>query len=286
MKKILFILCLATFSLLIISCSVQNQDNAGKPNGKLYIIGGGDRPTEMVQQLIDLSEVEFGRYIIVLPMSSEDVDTAAYYSMKQFKDLGVSNITWFNFKKDELMEQTKLDSLINAGMIYISGGDQNRFMEIANGTPLVDAIHQAYHKGAIIAGTSAGAAVQSKKMITGNQHLHPDMKGYKTIQPKNIEIAEGLGLIESAIIDQHFIWRERMNRLISVCIENPNELAIGIDESTAILVDNNVATVYGKGQVLVLNATQANIFSSDSLLGAENIRINLYLPGQSFNLKP
>jgi cyanophycinase len=240
----------------------------------------------MVQQLIDLSEVKNGQYIIVLPMSSEDVDTAAYYSMKQFKDLGISNITWFNIKKDEPMEQTKLDSLINAGLIYISGGDQNRFMEIALGTPLVDAIHQAYQKGAIIAGTSAGAAVQSKKMITGNQHLHPDMKGYKTIQPKNIEIAEGLGLIKSAIIDQHFIRRERMNRLISVCIENPNELAIGIDESTAILVDGNRATVYGIGQVIVLNATRAKILSSDSLLGAENIRMNLYLSGQSFSLIP
>ncbi len=286
MKKTLLILFLVTSFLLIISCSVQTFDNTSKPNGKLYIIGGGERPTEMVQQLIDLSEVKNGQYIIVLPMSSEDVDTAAYYSMKQFKDLGISNITWFNIKKDEPMEQTKLDSLINAGLIYISGGDQNRFMEIALGTPLVDAIHQAYQKGAIIAGTSAGAAVQSKKMITGNQHLHPDMKGYKTIQPKNIEIAEGLGLIKSAIIDQHFIRRERMNRLISVCIENPNELAIGIDESTAILVDGNRATVYGIGQVIVLNATRAKILSSDSLLGAENIRMNLYLSGQSFSLIP
>jgi len=77
-----------------------------------------------------------------------------------------------------------------------------------------------------------------------------------------------------------------MNRLISVSIENPNELAIGIDESTAILVDGNKATVYGIGQVLVLNAKRANISSNDSLLGAENIKMNLYLPGQGFSLIP
>ena len=171
-------------------------------------------------------------------------------------------------------------------MIYISGGDQNRFMKIALGSPLVDAIHQAYKNGSVIAGTSAGAAVQSKKMITGNQLKNPNMKGYKTIQPNNIEIAEGLGLLSSAIIDQHFIWRERNNRLISVAIENPNELAIGIDESTAILVEGNMATVYGISQVLVLNASRASITVTDSLLGANNVKMDLYVPGQSFKLLP
>lgn len=262
----------------------MEQDSS--PKGKLYIIGGGKRPPEMVKQLIELSGVGQGKYIVVLPMSSEDVDTAAYWAMKQFKDLGITNITWFDFNEGEPFEKHKLDSIINAGMIYISGGDQNRFMKIALGSPLVDAIHQAYKNGSVIAGTSAGAAVQSKKMITGNQLKNPNMKGYKTIQPNNIEIAEGLGLLSSAIIDQHFIWRERNNRLISVAIENPNELAIGIDESTAILVEGNMATVYGISQVLVLNASRASITVTDSLLGANNVKMDLYVPGQSFKLLP
>lgn len=241
---------------------------------------------EMVKQLIELSGVERGKYIVVLPMSSEDVDTAAYWAMKQFKDQGVVNITWFNFDEGGEFEQSKLDSIENAGMVYISGGDQNRFMKIAKGTPLADAIRNAYKKGSVIAGTSAGAAVQSKKMITGNQLMHPQMNGYKTIQPKNIELTEGLGLIESAIIDQHFIWRERNNRLISVAIENPNELAIGIDESTAILVEGATAKVFGIGQVMVLNATQAEVTIADSLLGAKNIRMDIHIPGDTFSLVP
>jgi cyanophycinase len=273
------------FSLVIASCSSPSRVEV-EAKGKLYIIGGGKRPAEMVKQLIELSGVEQGRYIVVLPMSSEDVDTAAYWAMKQFKDLGVENITWFNFEKDGVIAQSKVDSLENAGMIYISGGDQNRFMDIVGGTPIELAIHAAYKKGAVIAGTSAGAAVQSKKMITGNQLLHPDMKGYKTIQPANIEIAQGLGLVSTAIIDQHFIWRERLNRLVSVCIEHPNELAIGIDESTAILVEGTTATVYGISQVFVLSAKKAVSTSNDSLLGAKNIRMDLYLPGQSFSLLP
>lgn len=286
MKKINTLLCFAFAAIILFSCETQPKIDTNLPAGKLYIIGGGKRPPEMVKQLIDLSGVEQGKYVVVLPMSSQDVDTAAFWAMKQFKDMGVTNITWFDFQEGGPFEQQKLDSIINAGMVYISGGDQNRFMKIALGTPLSDAIHQAYQKGAVIAGTSAGAAVQSKKMITGNQLINPEMRGYKTIQPNNIEIAEGLGLVTTAIIDQHFIWRERNNRLISVAIENPNELAIGIDESTAILVNGDSATVYGISQVLVLNASKSAISVADSLLGATNIKMDLYLPGQSFSMLP
>lgn len=286
MKAINIILGITISFLFFSSCSPSQESDLNQPKGKLYIIGGGKRPAQMVTQLIELSGVQDGKYIVVLPMSSQDVDTAAYWAMKQFKDLGVTRITWFDFQEGGPFDQQKLDSIINAGMIYISGGDQNRFMKIALGTPLVDAIHQAYQKGAVIAGTSAGAAVQSKKMITGNQLVHPEMRGYKTIQPNNIEIAEGLGLVSTAIIDQHFIWRERNNRLISVAIENPNELAIGIDESTAILVNGDSATVYGISQVIVLNASKSTVSVSDSLLGATSIKMDLYLPGQSFSILP
>ncbi len=283
MNKTLIVLSLSTLMLVSTSCS--NSTDSSNPKGLLYIIGGGKRPPEMVSQLIALSGAERGNYIVVLPQASSEPDTSAFWAMKQFTDKGVTNITFFNFKKGETVQQSTLDSLENAGMIYIAGGDQSLFMGIVLNTPIYNAIHNAYKKGAVIAGTSAGAAVMSKKMITGNQIKHPKMEGYKTIQQGNVEISEGLGLVTTAIFDQHFIWRERMNRLISVNIENPNELAIGIDESTAILVNGDSATVYGVSQVVVLNAANANTVAANSLLGANGIELNVYLPGQKFLLK-
>ena len=47
------------------------------------------------------------------------------------------------------------------------------------------------------------------------------------------------------LVDQHFIQRMRMNRLISTAIENPEKISIGIDESTAIMVENDSAKVVG-----------------------------------------
>ncbi len=75
----------------------------------------------MVNQLINLSGVTNGKYIILLPMASSEPDTAAFWAMKQFNDLGVSNITYYNTIKDEELSAEKLDSLENAGMIYKVG---------------------------------------------------------------------------------------------------------------------------------------------------------------------
>jgi cyanophycinase len=187
---------------------------------------------------------------------------------------------------DSLFSETAIDSVKSAGLIYITGGNQNVFMQIADRTGLADAIAEAYRKGAMISGTSAGAAVMSRKMITGNQASEEEYTGeFRTIHANNIEIRQGIGLLENAIIDQHFIERMRMNRLISACIENPEEVCIGIDESTAILVKNNVATVWGKSQVIVLRNHDKEIMENNGLLGARDLQLEVFMPGHSFPIQ-
>lgn len=254
--------------------------------GKLFIIGGGRRPASMIQSLIQLAGVDKAGYVVVLPMASELIDTASYYSSKQFKDLGVEKVYAMNFQSKEDMSTTRLDSLKNASLIYITGGDQNLFMKKVLNTPVYTAIHQAFTNGAVIVGTSAGAAMMGKKMISGNEFKHPEYTGdYRTIEANNIEIVEGLGLDTSVIIDQHFVKRMRMNRLISTCLENPMETCFGIDESTAILLDGNKVTVYGESQVIVLKHVSAETHIVNGLLGGEKIELNVYLPGDSFTIE-
>ncbi len=279
---------LITLILLSYSCTTEQYQKqvSDKPkNGKLFIIGGGKRPVEMIRSMVTISGVDTSGYIVILPMSSSVPDTAAYYGVKQFTDLGLKNVFALNFNDSLDITSKRIDSLKNASLIYISGGDQNRFMEIVNGTPIYDAIHDAYKNGALIAGTSAGAAVMSEKMITGNEYKHSEYTGnFRTIEANNIEIEKGLGLIENAIIDQHFVWRMRMNRLISACLENPEETGIGIDESTAILIENNKATVYGESQVVVLRHKTAETKIVNGLLGAAGMELSIYLPGDSFEI--
>lgn len=253
--------------------------------GKLFIIGGGKRPDSLMLRIVHESGVDKGGYAVVLPMSSSIPDTVAMTAVEQFNGIGLKNIFGLNFEKDENAPQSKIDSVKNAKLIYITGGNQNKFMDIVLNTPIYDAIHTAYKNGATIAGTSAGAAVMSKKMITGNEIKYPEYTGkYRTIEANNIEIKEGLGLLPNAIVDQHFIKRMRMNRLISTAIENPEKISIGIDESTAILVEKGWATVCGVSQVIVLKNMKNSKKEDRGLLGSEGMELSVYLLGNKFKL--
>ncbi len=263
--------------LLLFSQSIANM------NGSLFIIGGGKRPPEMFQRMIRESGVDKSGYVVILPMSSED-DSACYFAQKAFLDAGITAISCFDFGKIQ-PRPSCIDSITNARLVYIPGGDQRKFMQIVRSTPVYKAIHYVYDHGGMIAGTSAGAAVMSKMMITGDEFKHPQYTGdFKTIEADNIEVAEGLGLVTGVIIDQHFIKRMRMNRLISAVIEHPDLEGIGIDESTAIFVRGGTAEVVGSSQVVVISHHGKQSSVKNGLLGAKDLRLEVYLPGDKFEM--
>ena len=283
MKKLLFFIISAiiTFS----SCQQNQTAKDDSPTGKLFIIGGGKRPESLLNSMIDEAGLRAKGYAIVLPMASEEPDSAIYFGKKQLTDLGIMNIEGICFTQKQEVEKNLTDTVKNASLIYISGGSQSRFMEIVAGTPIEKAIWQAYENGAVIAGTSAGAAVMSELMITGNELRYPDYNATsRNIESENIELIPGLGLVTTAIIDQHFVKRSRHNRLISLVIEHPDLLGIGIDEATAILVTGDTAEVVGDSQVLVFKNTLGTKHFYNEKLGARQLQLDIYLPGDKFKM--
>ncbi|WP_224485482.1 cyanophycinase [Robertkochia aurantiaca] len=291
--------CLLTTLILLsfISCQKNTHEKAHesdsqnpvasvKPKGSLFIIGGGKRPPELVREMISLSSMESANhYAVILPMSSAEPDSAIWYGRKQFTDLGITpdKIKGYQFTKEHMPTQ-QLDSLENAALIYITGGDQNRFMEIVEDSQIEQAIKNAYQKGSVIAGTSAGAAVMSEKMITGDQYKHPEYTGdFQSIESENIIIENGLGLTDRIIVDQHFIRRMRMNRLLSVAMEHPEQTALGIDESTAVIVKNDSIRVTGESQVIYIK-NQGKVSSQNGLLGGDDLKVKVLLPGTKISL--
>ncbi|GAA4240342.1 MULTISPECIES: cyanophycinase [Winogradskyella] len=275
------IVLLSLFLGFTIQSCAQNLD----AKGKLFIIGGGSRPASMVDRIVKESGIDKEGYGIVLPMSSSIPDSSAYYATNQFYKLGVNNVYGLNFVKDEVLTVSKLDSIRNAKLIYISGGDQNKFMDIVQGTAIEVLIHEAYENGSLIAGTSAGAAVMSEMMITGSELKHPDYSStFRNIESENIEIKSGLGLITNIIVDQHFVKRSRYNRLLSAVIEYPEIAGIGIDESTAILISGKTMEVVGESQVVVFTNPDKSKTTFNDKLGAHGLIMNLYLPGETFKI--
>lgn len=273
MKKYLFFLVFLAFNFTF----SQNS------KGKLFIIGGGSRPDFLVDRMIKEAGLKSGETVAIFPHASEEQDSSFYYAKQQFEKRNLKALDCA-FKKDEKLPPSKLDSLKTAKLIYIGGGDQVRFMEIINSNPEVkNLLKSAYQNGKMIAGTSAGAAVMSEVMITGNQLKYKDYENtFDNIEIKNVETKQGLGFIKTAVIDQHFVVRSRYNRLLSLIIENPTYKGIGIDEGTAILVKNGEAEVVGRAQVIVFkNPKQSKKLNGDKL-GAKGITLDIYLNGEKF----
>ncbi|QSE96324.1 cyanophycinase [Fulvivirga lutea] len=289
MKQLYFLLF--SISTLLLACNEQPVEEqsvnevTNTAQGQLFIIGGGSRPPILVNKIIELANLKSGAYGIILPMSSSEPDSAIYYANLQFLNAGISNVVGMNFEKGDSPTPSQIDSIANASLIYISGGDQNKFMDIIAGTEIKEAIKTAYKKGSVIAGTSAGAAVMSELMITGNERNYPDYDNtLRSIESNNIITAQGLGLLTTAVVDQHFIKRGRYNRLFSVCIENPDLIGLGIDESTALIVSGDSAEVIGLSQVIRVINNDKQLRKNKHLLGAENLEVSVLLPGDKFAL--
>ncbi len=276
MKQFLLVIALLT------SCTQAPET----PCGTLVIIGGGSRPESIINRIIDESGIRNGGYGIVLPMSSAEPDSSVYYAAAPFGKAGVTTIVGMNFRKGEVPAPQRLDSIRKAKLIYITGGDQNRFMDVVRGTDIATAITSAYNTGAVVAGTSAGAAVMSEVMITGNQLRDTTYTStIKTIESNNLETKPGLGLITGVLIDQHFLIRSRHNRLLMGIIDFPDLKGIGIDESTAIVVKGNTAEVIGNSQTLVIENPKRSREEKDGKLAAKGLVVNIYLAGEKFGVR-
>ena len=159
-------------------------------------------------------------------------------------------------------------------------------MKVVLNTRLYAAIHKAYENGATVAGTSAGAAVMSKYMITGKQLQDTAYKEtFDRLWDGNIEFEQGMGLVTSVIIDQHFLKRSRYNRLISALAAHPTFDCIGIDEGTALIIHGKQVTVAGVSQVVRLTDPKNLKVTPDHLLKMDGLQFRLYTAGDQFNLK-
>jgi cyanophycinase len=255
--------------------------------GYLMIIGGGDKPMDAMQEFVTLCK---GKPILIITSASEDPIEYGTILSGQLRECGADKIAMRHIIAPEVANSDSVVALIDAaGGVFFTGGDQDRLMNRVGHTRTEEALNRLYYeRGGIIGGTSAGAAVMSEVMITGNELINKDSTSiFHSIQAGNVETKRGFGFVKHAIIDQHFMMRKRHNRLIGVVLEHPALPGIGIDEEAAILVDPEGGfRVYGQDAVIVYDARKASgIRVSDyGLLGGKNIKVDLLLPGDYYKL--
>jgi cyanophycinase len=258
------------------------------PRGHLVIIGGGNRGPAIMSTFVRLAGDAKAK-IVIFPMASELAATAGPEQTAFIKQFGAGEVLYLNLNRSDADGDAALRLLEGVTGIFFSGGDQSRLTAALKGTKVELLLHKLYEEGAVIGGTSAGAAVMSRIMLTGDERLNKDASNaFSIIQKANVVTADGFGFLDTAIVDQHFIKRKRHNRLISLVLEHPNLIGIGIDEATAIVVNpERTFDVVGDATVMVFDATRARGIAADANgnLSAADIRMHLLKSGDRYDLK-
>jgi cyanophycinase len=270
----------AFLGVILFATFAAGQQSSSR--GHLVMIGGGEKPPAAMAKFIELAGGKDAP-IVVIPTASTEPDTPSYYRDLFAKELGCSDVVVLPIRsKDDARKPENVAAAARARGIFFGGGDQIRILGALEGSPVLDALRAAHEHGAVVGGTSAGTACQSQVMITGEGN-------FKVIQSRAVELWEGLGFVRGIVMDQHFIARQRENRLISVLLEHPDHLGIGVDEDTAIWMrPDGTFEVIGASSVMIFDLADAQVQrepreSGQDLLGVHGMRVHILLPGERFD---
>ena len=242
--------------------------------GAVVAVVGGGTTDLIVSRTLALAGGK-NAVVAVLPQSSELAD-AGDSSVKMWLEAGAKSAQKVAFD-DRVAARAALTA---ASLIWMPGGDQNRFMKAIDGTGLAELILTRYRDGAIVGGTSAGAAVLSSMMITGDADL-------KSLTAGKTVLGKGLGLLTNVIVDQHFLQRQRGNRLISAILDHPDMVGVGIDEATAVIFRDDTFEVVGKSSVVVVDARKAKRekAAAGQLVAGTNLSLAVLREGMGYSLR-
>jgi cyanophycinase len=254
--------------------------------GSLLIVGGGTQPPALVDEFVKLAGGAGKAHIVVFAMASASGETSGEAKAEQLRKLGATaRNVWITREQADLDSVARL--LDSATGIWFGGGDQNRLTKALLGSKVLQAIRARHAAGAVVGGTSAGAAVISTPMITGTELARgrDTTEAWTRVKRGTVEVDSGFSFLTDVIVDQHFLRRKRQNRLLSLVLASPPHLGAGIDEGTAIIVEpSGLWRIMGASSVLIVDARDAQRTSADAaVLGASGVRMHVLTNGATFD---
>lgn len=225
--------------------------------------------------------------ILVIPLAHPRPEEEAAEIVAELERSGAGSAEALDLVPDQPDSWETLQRVEQATGVFLSGGDQSRLATALRGTELLASIRALYARGGVVAGESAGATALGSVMIVGagEKSNDPD-RSSRGIKEGGVVLEPGFGLLEKAIVDQHFLKRRRQNRLLSALLLNPKLLAIGIDEQTAVVIRSGRLEVLGEGLVTIYDLSWGSRVKSDpnGNLGASGMTLSLLISGQVYDL--
>lgn len=248
--------------------------------GTLVVIGGalesGNAPIfrEVLGAALEGS-------ICVLGTASSEPEASAAGAVADFRRHGGEAVA-IAITVDNAARSTRNPKVVaqleTCGGYFFVGGDQSRITEAlrlrGEDTPALTALRDRFGAGAVVAGTSAGAAMMSEVMITGGSSLDT-LSGGKDA----VTLSEGLGFADGVVFDQHFVERGRLARLVGALARSGLALGAGVGEDTALVVpEGGPWRVVGSGHVVVLGVPEET-----ELAQLEGVEVSFIADGDTFS---
>lgn len=155
--------------------------------------------------------------------------------------------------------------------VFFSGGAQEFIVDTlqpgGQPTAMLEAIRGVLAAGGVIAGTSAGAAAMSRMMFRDAMDNLAILKG---TWREGQEYDRGLGFVGPALfIDQHFLKRGRIGRLLPAMRSLGYQRGLGVDENAAVVIQGTQLEVIGGSGAVLVDLSEA---TTDGRLPAFNLR--------------
>jgi len=275
-KIIIFFLIALTASLNIHS---QNQDSiylsTGPENGSLVVVGGGFIPDNIFDKFIELAG-GVDAHLVVIPTASEEPDLTA--EQEFWEGRGFINVSILHTRNKEIANSDDFVlPLKNAQAVWFGGGRQWRLVDSYKDTKTEELLWKVLKRGGVIGGSSAGATIQGSYLARGDTKNNQIMMG---------DHEEGFGFMKNTAIDQHLLARNRQFDMFDILKNKPELLGMGIDESTAIIVNKNTLEVMGNSYVIIYDGTFWSREGSDLKNLPEKDNIFYFLrEGDRYDLK-
>jgi cyanophycinase len=266
----------------------DQHEVASDTPGPLMIIGGAEDKLgrrAILREFVAASGGKDAR-IAVIPTASSIGDEVVEVYDALFRRLGAAEVVACRPEGREDAHDPDLVKVVDeATGVFMTGGNQLKLSAVICGTPVGDAVLRAHARGAVVGGTSAGASIQSSHMVAFGT-------GGATPKQRMTQVAAGLGLLTTTVIDQHFDQRNRYGRLLMIVAQSPQLLGIGVDEDTCATVtledDHEVLRVSGRGAVTILDpaALVTNSYEAkrSSPLLASGVVLHVLPAGTGFDL--
>ncbi|GGM18271.1 cyanophycinase [Nakamurella endophytica] len=253
--------------------------------GVVMPIGGAEDKVGRMTILRDVVRLAGGpsARMVVLSTASSLGDEITHAYLRLFAELGVADVAGIRPEsRAQAADPAVVAAVQRADAVFMTGGNQTKLATLVVGTPLGEALVAAHRRGALVAGTSAGASICSEHMVSFGS-------GGSTPKFRVGQVSQGLGLLRGVIVDQHFTQRNRFGRLLALVAANPDQLGVGVDEDTAaVITPDGRMTVRGRGVVTVVDGshvvTTAYTATGTQPLMMSDLRLHTLPRGAVFDL--